>query len=494
MSTGETESDVLTSPGETADGGEGESAAKRKLDLQVDISDVGPCKKHLKVVVPRTEIDRQFKDSLGNLKKEAFVPGFRPGHAPRGLVEKRFRKEMAEQVKQTLVLATLEQIDEDHKLNPISQPQLDIESIELPDAGPMQFEMDIEVRPDFDLPAYKTLTVQRPSRAITDADVETQLKAFLERYAQLVPKLEGGAELGDFVTADLRFHQGEKTLNEAKEIQFRFQPELRFQDGAVADLGKVILGVKPGESREGEAKIGSSSPDPELRGKSIGVTFAVQDLKTLRLPEIDAAFLDKIGFDTEADLREALRGILDRRLEAQKRQAVRKAVLDQLIAQTPFELPADLVSRQEKSTLRRIVSQMKQEGFNESEIRAREADLRANAHESTLRSLKEFFILAKVAEAEDVKVEDADLESEIDAIAERTEESPRRVRARIEKDNLADAIASDVLERKTIDRILEYVKFEEVVLEEPATIETLDQNAGPEFTESEGPEGSESAT
>ena len=120
---------------------------------------------------------------------------------------------------------------------------------------------------------------------------------------------------------------------------------------------------------------------------------------------------------------------------------------------------------------------LKQEGLPESEIRAREAEIRANAHESTLRSLKEFFVLAKIAEAEDIKVEETDLDDEIELIAMRSDESPRRVRARVEKEGLADALASQILERKAIDRILEFVKLEEVPLVEDKAVETLDQAA-----------------
>src|SRR5262249_41692583 len=148
MSTGEHdhESPVTT---EDASHPSEDEATKRKLDLDVKITDVGPCKKHLKVSIARPEIDREFDESLGNLKREAAVPGFGPGRAPRQLVQKRFRKEVADQVKSTLLMACLEQLDEDYKLNPITQPDLDVQAIELPEEGPMMFEMDLEVRPDF---------------------------------------------------------------------------------------------------------------------------------------------------------------------------------------------------------------------------------------------------------------------------------------------------------------------------------------------------------
>ena len=289
-----------------------------------------------------------------------------------------------------------------------------------------------------------------------------------------MPKLEGGAEIGDYITADLVFHHEGKTYNEAKEIQFRLQPELRFQDGTVPEVDAVLAGVKPDESREADARIGSSSPDPTLRGKSIKVTFKVLDLKTLRMPELNADFFRSIGFDDLADLRQALRGVLERRHEYQKRQAVRTELLGKLVAETPFDLPADLVSRQEKATLRRLALDLRQGGLSDTDIKAREAELRANAHAETLKSLKEFFILAKIAEAEDIKVEDEDLEDEIDAIAARTEESPRWVRARVEREGLAETMASQILERKTIDRILQSVHLEEVPMVEGKEVETLD--------------------
>jgi trigger factor len=477
MSTGEHDLESPASTAETTEGAEGEATPKRKIDLDVQISDVGPCKKHLKVAIARTEIDRQFEESLGTMQKDALVPGFRPGHAPRQLVEKRFRKQVAEQVKSVLLMGALEQLDEDYELNPITQPELDVKAIELPDEGPMTFEMDVEVRPEFELPEYKSLTVRRPVKTITEADIDVQFKAFLERHAQLVPKLEGGAELGDFVTADLRFHRADKVYNEAKEVQFRLQPELRFQDGAVPQVGEALVGVKPGESREADTVIGASSPDPELREQTIRATFDVHDLKVLRLPEVNPAFLSEVGFGSVDALRTAIREVLERRFAAQQRQVVRREVLDHLIAATPFDLPADLVSRQEKTTLQRIVSRMKQEGFNDNDIRAREAEIRANAKDATLRSLKEFFLLAKVAEAEGIKVEDEDFDLEIEAIAARNDESPRRVRARIDKEGLADAMASDILERKTIERILQFVTFQEVPLVEQTAVETLDRTA-----------------
>lgn len=489
MSTEDNERAPETGSLETEAAPEHEQDEKRRLDLDVQITDAGPCKKHVKIVVPRSEIDEQFEESLGTFRREAQMPGFRPGRAPRELVRKRYGKEVANQVKSNLLMACMEQLDEEHKINPISQPDFDFEGLELPDEGPMEIELDVEVQPDFEAPEYKDLIVKRPVRTITGADVETQYRSFLERYAQIVPKLEGGAEPGDRVVADLTFTWNGKTLNEAKEVEFRLQPQLRFQDGLIPDLAPSLSGAQPGESRQTKARLGTSSANPNLRGQEVDVTIQVHDLKTLRLPETDAEFFASIGFDSEEDLKQALRQILERRVEFQARQAVRRQIVDQLIERAPFDLPEDLVKRQEISTLRRLVNEMREAGYSDSELRAREAEIRANAHEVTLRNLKEFFLLSKIAEAEDITVEDEDLAEEIELIAARSDETPRRVRSRLEKEDQMDSLASQILERKTIDRILEYitVDLEDVATpEEEPVAETIDQTAsGPEASEPE---------
>ena len=190
----------------------------------------------MKITIPRDEIDRQFTESLESLLKEAVVPGFRLGRAPRQLVVKRFKKEVSDQVKSNLLKSSLEQIDQDYKLELITQPQLDVKAIEIPEQGPMNFEMDVEVRPQFDVPHYAGLKIKRPVAELTDKHVEEQLTRFLEGHGNVVPKLGGAAEQGDYLTADLAFilPAGEN-LNEFREVQFRLRPEIRFQDGVIAD-------------------------------------------------------------------------------------------------------------------------------------------------------------------------------------------------------------------------------------------------------------------
>ena len=229
------------------------------------------------------------------------------------------------------------------------------------------------------------------------------------------------------------------------------------------------------------------------------VQIRLHDLKQMRLPEINPAFLNSIGFASIDELREAVQDALKRRIETQQRQALRRQILDQLLAQTPFELPSDLVRREEDSTIRRLVMELRKEGITDNEIRASEAAIRANAHESTLRSLKELLLLSQIAEAEEIEVDEEDFAVEIEAMAERSGESPRRIRSRLEKEGLSQQFTTQILERKVIDRILQTSTVEDDVTasaEPEVSVETLDHAAAEAeapATEDEAEAGDEAA-
>ena len=183
MSTGESEPEVSAAVAEEADRGEGqEFEAKRKLELEVTITDAGPCKKHLKITIPRIR-DRPAisRNRSKTVRKDARRPGFSAGHgtaaADRQAVT---RSRSRSRSSRSLLMSSLDQIDKEYKLEPIVQPRLDIEAIEIPETGPMSFEMDVEVRPQFDLPNYKGLKVKRPVAELTEKDVDDQLNRFLE--------------------------------------------------------------------------------------------------------------------------------------------------------------------------------------------------------------------------------------------------------------------------------------------------------------------------
>jgi trigger factor len=459
------------------------------LDLQVEIDTRSTCERHITVTIAREDIDRYFDREFTDLVTKAQVPGFRPGRTPRKVIEARFRKDVTEQVKSSLLMDSISQISDQRDLSPISEPDIDLESIEIPDEGPMTFEFDLEVRPEFDLPEWKGLKIERRVYQFTDEDVDRALERGLARHGQLVPR-DGPAEPGDYITTNLTFSHEGVILSRGEEEVIRLRPVLSFRDGKIEKFDELMAGVRAGETRECQAQLTGDAPNEALRGASVKATFEVLEVKRLELPELTPEFLESIGdFESEADLRDAVRDSLERRLEYAQHQRAREQVTAALTASADWDLPPALLRRQSERELRRAEIELRRSGFTDDEIRAHENELRQNSRQSTARALKEHFILERIAEEENIVDEPDDYEDEIRLIAKQSDESVRRVRARLEKSGGMDVLRNQIIERKVIQRILEHAQFTDVTgAPETTDAEAVDWAAGGGEPESDIPE------
>jgi trigger factor len=443
----------------------GAAAAERpKMELHVEIKKAGPCKKHVHVRVARAEIERFYQDTVKEQVSSVAIPGFRPGHVPTKLVEKRFRAELADKVKQRVLVESMEQLSQNEELDPINEPDLDVDAIEIPEQGDFEYEFDVEVRPEFDLPNYHGLTIERPVPKITDPDVDRHIENFLSQYGQLVPH-EESVEAGDVVSVSIESEYDGQKLLEVSEATLRVRPVLRFTDAELTGFDKVMAGARTGDDRETTVTVSREAEAVELRGEKVQLRFHILDVKRWQKPELTKELLTRVGVDSEEALRDEIRANLERRVTFEQRQAVREQVLEKITESATWDLPEQLVRRQVENALRRTVLEMQQSGFTTREIQARENKLRQNAVTSTRQALKEHFILDKIAEKESIEVLPSDIETEIRWMASQRGESPRRVRARLEKSGVIENLEAQIRERKAVDIILERAKYKDVPME-----------------------------
>jgi trigger factor len=429
------------------------------LDLQVELTSPSACERHVTVTISRSDVDRYLDNAFGEMMPTATVPGFRVGRAPRKIVENRYRDEVSEQVKGTLLLDCLEQISNEQHFTAISEPEFDLEAVEVPKDGPMTFEFTIEVRPEFDLPKWKGLKLNRPVRKFADADVDEQIEQMLSRYGQLVPH-EGAAEEGDYLSLNITGTFDGNRVAEEQETIVRIRPTLSFRDARLEGFGKLMKGVKAGDHRTAEVTLTQDAPNADARGKKVQLDFEVLEVKKLKLPELTAEFLQEIGpFESEEAFRDAVRKNLERQLEYQQQRNARSQISALLTKSADWELPPGLLERQAARELERAVMELRRSGFSEAEIRARENQLRQNSKATTAVALKEHFILERIAEDEKVDVDERDYDKEIFLIAAQSGESPRRVRAQLEKRGLMDVLRNQIIERKVLELVQAEAKF-----------------------------------
>lgn len=429
------------------------------LKLEISVKEVNACQRYVTVTIPREDIDRYYYDAFSEMMETAAVPGFRVGRAPRKLIESRFRKDVKDQVKGSLLMDSMSQVNEEQDFAAISEPEFDVEAIDVPDEGEMTFEFKLEVRPEFDLPEWKGLSIERPEADFSDKEIEKHLRQVLESHGRRVPSSDP-AEEGDYLTVNITVSSGEDTVNEIAEQSVCIRPTLSFHDGKIEKFDKLLNGVKVGESREAEMQVSGDATNEDLAGKKASIKFEVLDIKKFEPPELTKELLEELGgFDGEGALRDAIRDNLERQLEYDQQRRAREQITKTLTEAANWELPPDLLARQSHRELERAVLELRRSGFAEAEIQAYANDLRQNSQERTAQALREHFILERIAEDQDIDADEEDFDNEITLLAMQGGESPRRVRARIEKDNLTDALRNQIIERKVIDAVRAEAKF-----------------------------------
>jgi len=293
------------------------------------------------------------------------------------------------------------------------------------DTAAVRARFDLDPR---QLPDYRGLKIKRPVRTFTEKDVAQEERRLLADYSQLVPKPEGNAQVGDYITVDMTSKQGDRVIGTLKEVLIRIDDTLAFKDGVARKFGEQVQGASAGDNRVIDIDMTDAVADQTLRGQVVQATLTINDVKKLRLPELTHEFLHNFGLHNPDQFHEYIHVLLERRLEYEQRQSARTQILQQLTKGASWELPRDLLQRQASRAFERRVLEMREMGITEDEIKARQRLLERDVIQSTALSLQEHFVLQKIAELENIDVDEDTLDAEIENLAEQRGESPRRLR------------------------------------------------------------------
>ncbi len=421
--------------------------------VQTTIEDTGEASKKITIEVPRERIQAKFDEIFGELGDQAVVPGFRKGHAPRRLLEKRFGKEVTQDVRNALVSESLGKAVEENELQILGEPELEIEKLELPEEGNFSFSVTVEVRPEFDLPEYKGLTLTEQPVEATPERVDETVRSFLASRGVLEP-VEGAAQENDVLVADV------KVRGEGIEETTRENAELRVAPTALEgvpleDFGQKLSGATPGQTVTIEKAVPDSHPTEEWRGKTITFEVTVKELKRLNVPELTDAIAAEMGFDNAQEFRNYIQEHLGVRLQAEAKQNLRNQVAEQLLEKTQLELPEKFTRRHAAQVLQRRVVDLMYNGVPREQIEENIDLLRARAQEQAQQELKLGFILDKIAEAEEIEVAEGEVNTRVAEMAGRSGRRPERVRQELAADGTLDQVWVQLREQKTVDRLLE---------------------------------------
>ncbi len=459
----------------------------------VTIEEAGPCKKKVVIEIPEDSIKEAIDEQYQELGREAVLPGFRKGRAPRRLLEKRFGKETSEQVKLKLLAEASEAAIKDKELDILGDPDVDYEKVELPASGPMKFEFEAEVRPEFELPKLEGIPVKRAKLEVTDEQIDREIEQLRRWSGVWTPKDEGKVEREDQVIADVvlrpELTEEEKALQakqaeeaakgeEGEEIkviaaetkldntEVYVRPNGFVGEVPVEKLDELLAGAKAGETKATTVEVSKTYFNEDYRGRKVDIEITVKDIKYLKPAEINEAFLQRFGAENEDELRELVQDNLQSQLESRIRNEMSDQVYQYLLDKTDFDLPLDIVGRQAGSLLQRQYINLLSRGLSRQQIEEQMEQLRAGSEEEAKGQLKTFFIMDKVADKLEIDVTEEEINGHIAQVAVQRGQRPEKLKEQMERDGSLAQFRMDIRQNKCINKLLESADITET---EPGT-------------------------
>ncbi len=439
---------------------EEQEMAKLKEAITVDREEIGALRMKLTVTVPRDTLDERMGKEFSDLKRDADVPGFRRGHAPMRLVEKRFGSDVGVQLIGQLIasgyqaatekedLKTLgdpffwvkvkeERVGEDKRTQTVEVERLlpfdkAVDNMKMPAEGALTFSCEVELKPEFELPKLDKIPVKKPVIEIDDEDVETELKRMCMSRGAFAPVEGGEVEPDDMLYAGMKMTVEDEVI--ASEDSFDLAArDVRVKGVQLAGFGEAVVGKKIGETVTFEADVPEDHDNIDIRGKKAVFEFNLSEIKRLEVPPIDEEFLSAVGFESEKELREAVKSGLTASVDTMLKRGVHGQIGDYLVESTELDIPEGLSQRQAERTIARRMIEMLQTGVPEAEIKKSLDEMRARAHDQVVRDLKLHFILERIAEDREIEVPEEQINAAIADIARQSNKRFDRVRDELSK-------------------------------------------------------------
>ena len=435
----------------------------------------------LSVEVDEDEFDKAVSAAFRKIAREVRIPGFRPGKAPRKVLEKRLGAQVGrEQALNDALPEYYAQAITDNDVDAIDAPHIDITSGE--EDGPVAFDAVVEVRPVVTVPGYGGLRVELPRPEVTDEEVDAQIDRMRQVQATF-GDVDRPAQEDDAVTIDIT-----GTLDgEAQDGLTADDYSYTVGSNAVtAEVDEQLVGAKAGDILEFDA----THPDPDEE-RQLRFKVLVKQVRERVLPTADDEWAaENSEFETIEALRESIRERSSVMRKAQAQSALREATGAALAKLVSEEIPEALVNHELNHRAQDLAMRLQAQGLTIEQWLAitgkSSDDLTAELREAAETSAKVDLALRAVAEAEQIECTDDDLDDELSEVAERVGESVARVRQEFERGGNISAVRSDVRKRKALDWLLERV---EIVDEDGHAIDRADLEVSSDEHEHDTDEG-----
>jgi trigger factor len=440
--------------------------------MEVRVEEVSSVKKTLFITVPKEEVSSLFEKVYADLKKVAKVKGFRPGKAPRSVVERIYKDDIMEDVRQKLVSEALPQAIEESKLNIVGMPQADPPE---PKKGEdYTFEASVEIFPDIPDVDLSGIELEKPVYTASDEEIENQLVMLRKSMGHLKPLEETRpAQKGDYILIDYQDVNKENPLPGLEPVE-GFSMELG-SGKILAEFDDQITGMKIGEGKTVSLTFPDDYSNKNLAGKQVQMLVKLNDIRQLVLPELDDELAKDFGqYETLDQLKQAIRENLQEGYNRRSEQALDEQLYKALFERVNFDVPMVMVQHEVAYMVRDAERALEHRNVSMEDVGMSREALAVRYMEPATHQVKRHLLLDKLGKQENLVLEEGALDKAFADMAQSLGQSAETIKNYYQKDaDQLDALKGTLLQKQTLDYIKSKAKITEK-LSEPDTGQELD--------------------
>ncbi len=437
--------------------------------MNVTVENLAPCKKLVRVEVDAKAVDEAFDSTTKEFQKQAALPGFRPGKAPRAMVLKKYEADIKSEVKRKLIGDAYRKAVDEKKIAVVGYP--DIEEIQFGPGQALQFAATIETAPEFQLPDYKGLPAKREVKSVTDTDLEHALKLLAQQHVKF-ETVARELRLGDIAVVNYAGTCDGKPITDIAPTAKGLAEQKNFwvevgTETFLPGFADQIIGAKAGDKRMVNTNFPADFVTKELAGKKGVFDVELVEVKEKVLPPLDDAFAKKYGAENLEKLREGVRRDLENELKYSQTKAIRSQIVRGLLDRVNFDLPETAVAHETRNVVYDLVRENSQRGVARDVIEKQKDEIYSAATRSAKERVKLSFLIQRIAEQENIKVSQEEALRRAQTLAAMYQIPP-------------DKFIKDLQKRNGVMELYDQVAHEKVLafLEQNARIEDVSASPG----------------
>ena len=429
--------------------------------MKVTVETSGPCRKNLHIEIPVEKVSEEYNAVVVAYTKAARIPGFRQGKAPSNLVKKHYAKEIEQEVKERLIPAGYHEALKEQKLDPVAV--LDVSEATLALGQPLVFQVSLDVPPEFKLPEYVGIPIQRKNVEVKDEQVADTIKHILDQHAKWNDITDRAVQKGDLVQIDYEGLCDNKMIEELAPKAAGLGKGKDFwtmadENAFLPGFADGLLGAKIGEKRQVHVDFKTDFPEKAVAGKACVYGVDIKGIREKKMPAMDQELFKSLGVESEDALKKRIREDMQKFGEEQETRRLKSDIIKHLLEKTRLDVPESVVQQETRDTVYDIVREQSYRGVSREEIETRKGEIFEAATQSANEKVKMNYILHRIAEEEKIEVTEEELSARIAEMAPRYNAKPAELRSELQKRDALDKVKEDIRVTKTLDMLLAKAK------------------------------------